>query len=209
MEIIQSVCKDRGRIVIAFESGWKVWLKENQMPVFPLAPGSEVDRGIFSKHILLQQYPSAIEKSVAMLASRPCSRKEIETKLRIYHYDQEVIDLVLLKLDKEKLIDDSEFAEQWFRSRIRKYGAFRILQELKHKGIDNETVKCVMENCSEEEQLEYAVNIASKKMKTVERKSDRQKAFRQLTGMLLRRGYSWEIAKKACETVLNQVTPDE
>lgn len=208
MEIIRSIDTIRNKTKITFESGWQVWLPSRLVLPFPLSEGTEVDRTSFEKTILLIQYPSALDQAVAMLARRPHSKGEIERKLENAHYDDEVIGLVLYKLEKEKLLDDLDFARQWVESRMRKYGAGRIRQELRMKDIDPEMIDEVLEAATEDEQLQHAVDFARKKLKTIRVSDDRQKVFRNTLAALVRRGFSWETARKAFEIASDSLIED-
>jgi len=208
MEIIRSIDTIRNKTKITFESGWQVWLPSRLVLPFPLSEGTEVDRTPFEKTILLIQYPSALDQAVAMLARRPHSKGEIERKLENAHYDDEVIGLVLYKLEKEKLLDDLGFARQWVESRMHKYGAGRIRQELRMKDIDPEMIDEVLEAATEDEQLQHAVDFARKKLKTFRVSDDRQKVFRNTVAALVRRGFSWETARKAFEIASDSLIED-
>ena len=204
MEVIKQVETVRGKIKILFESGWQVWLPADRLPDFQLVEGTEINRDNFEKYILLQQYPAAMEKAVSMLAARSCSRAEIERKLAFHHFDSAVTELVVYKLEKEKLLNDLEFAEQWIHSRIKKYGKDRIFRELIHKGVEYDVAHEALKSIADEEQLQHAVLIARKKVSVIKNTTDRKKLFRQVTEMLVRKGYPWEIAKKAYNIVMGE-----
>lgn len=197
MEIIRSVDIQHGKIRIIFDSGWTVWLSEKWNPCFPLQEGTVVDPEEFRKFILLRQYPPALNKAVAMLAARPCSRNEIESRLLRNRYDREVIEMVLCKLDLNNLIDDREFSDQWVESRMKKYGSRRIRQELRQKGIEEDIVQESLEIISDEEEMKNAVLTAAKKIRSSCNRNQPEKLFTQVIGMLLRRGYSRDTAVKA------------
>ncbi len=209
MEVIRNVDFIRGKLKISFESGWEVWLNRNTMLPFPAAEGTEVDRESFERFILLQQYPQALEKAVSLLAERARSRKEIEDRLHFAHYDREVISLILYKLEKENLLDDQEFSRQWVQSRVKKYGSARITRELQMKGLDRETAESALEEYSEEDELRSAALLAEKKIRSMRSETDRKVLFRRVTGMLVRRGYSWEIARKAFDLVSGSEGSDD
>lgn len=204
MEIIQSVDQVRGKRRIRFESGWQVWLNRNDNPGFSVSEGTQVDRDSFTEFILHQQYPSALDRAVRMLAERPCSKKEIEQRLNSAHFDKKVIELVMFKLQKEKLLDDLDFAGQWTMSRSRKYGKERIYRELRMKGIDTDTAESAIENISEKEEIMNAIAFASQKLHSLYGKCEPLKIKQRITSSLLHRGYSWEIATKAFEEALKQ-----
>ena len=200
MEIIRCVEEIRGRKRITFESGWQVWLLKRCETPFSLEEGAEIDGEAFRKHILLSQYPSALDRAIALLAQRPHSKDEIRVRLENACYDPEVISLVLYKLEKENLVDDTDFAFQWVESRVKKYGTARIRRELRLKGIDPETAEKALTSATEEEQLEHAVEFAARKLRSLRDPADRRKSFQSVTAALVRRGYSWETARKAFET---------
>ena len=205
MEIIGSVETVRGKVCVTFESGWQVFLPRDRLPSFSLEAGTAVDREAFLQYIRLVQYPAALDRAVALLAMKPCSSSEIERKLvNVYRCDRDVADLVLYKLSREGLLNDRDFSEQWVHARMKKYGASRIYRELLAKGVDRETVREALESCGEEDQLQAAVSLAEKKIRA-SREHDRTKLFRQVTGMLVRRGYSWGTAKKAFDQAVDSM----
>ncbi len=208
MEVITRVETVRGKNIICFESGWRVWLSSSHLPDFSLTEGTLVNRAEFEQFILLHQYPFALEKAVSMLASRPCSKMEISRRLSFHHYDPSVIEMVLYKLEKEKIINDDEFAEQWVQSRIKKYGPGRIRSELVLRGINTETIRKLLEVCSEKEQLSRAVSLARKKYLAAKPSLARNKLFHQIFDMLIRKGYSVDISKKALDAVKNEEKTD-
>ena len=205
MEIIRSVETIRGKIRITFESSWQVWLRRNEDPGFPLTEGTAVDRESFLAYIRIHQYPPALDRAVRMLAERSCSRREIERKLTLARFDPDVTDLVLFKLEKENLLNDREFAMQWVHSRSRKYGASRIRQELRTKGIDEDIASEILEDLSEEDQLRQAVALAVKKIRSLQPSCEEKKWKQRITSFLVRRGYSWDLALKAFEEAMRQI----
>ena len=204
MEIIRSVDTIRGKIRITFESGWRVWLHRNEDPGFPLIGGTPVDRESFLEYIRIHQYPPALDRAVRMLAERPRSRREIERKLTIARYDPDVTELVLYKLEKENLLDDRDFAVQWVQSRSQKYGTSRIRQELRTKGIDEDTASEILEDLSEEDQLRQAVVFAVKKIRSLQSSCEERKWKQRIMASLVRRGYSWDLSLKAFEEAMRQ-----
>jgi regulatory protein len=147
--------------------------------------------------ILLEQYPDALNRAVAMLAARPCSRQEIEQRLTRRKFDPEVISMVLYKLEREGLLNDREFSDLWVQSRSKKYGPARLRQELRMKGVEEETARSALGQFSEEDQLARATGQAEKKLRTIKPGTEPRKVFQQVTSFLVRRGFSWNIAKQA------------
>ena len=158
---------------------------------------------------LLHQYRPALDRAVGMLAVRARSRREIEQRLLRAGYDEEVVSMVLYKLEREKLLDDEDFSVQWVESRKRKYGSSRIAMELRLKGVSAEAAEAALACCSEEDELETATSLARRKIKSDRDACDSRKLFQRVTAFLVRRGYSWDIAKKAFEEALEEASEDD
>ena len=94
---------------------------------------------------------------------------------------------------------------QWVHSRSRKYGASRIRQELRTKGIDEDIASEILEDLSEEDQLRQAVALAVKKIRSLQPSCEEKKWKQRITSFLVRRGYSWDLALKAFEEAMRQI----
>ena len=203
MAMICKVEKIKAKYMIQLDNGIKYWLSLSSYQNRPFFAEEEVDEEEFKKWILLQQYRPALEKAVAMLALRACSKGEIKTKLRRNGYADETVEMVIYKLEKEKLLDDADFARQWVSSRSAKYGTKRIAQELRMKGIPNDQIQEIMEEIPEEQQLEQAVSLAKKYILRI--RDDSPKGIQKTTAMLVRRGYAWDIASQACSDAFREL----
>ena len=205
MEIIRSVETIRGKIRITFESSWQVWLRRNEDPGFPLTEGTATDRES-SWHI--SESISILRLWIVLSACLPngqCPQGNRTETYFLARFDPDVTDLVLFKLEKENLLNDREFAMQWVHSRSRKYGASRIRQELRTKGIDEDIASEILEDLSEEDQLRQAVALAVKKIRSLQPSCEEKKWKQRITSFLVRRGYSWDLALKAFEEAMRQI----
>ena len=206
MELITAVTPIRTKVWFELENGEKYWLPRQAAMETGWQAGDPVDREAFRKAVLLRQYPHGLNLAVAMLARRPCSRGEIEQKLNTARYMDETVEMVLYKLDSEHLLDDREFAAQWARSRFaRKYGAERIRQELKQKGVPEEDIENALAQLNEEEGLAQAVSLARKGFSRAKPEEDARKTMQRVISSLVRRGYAWETAKRACAQALAEL----
>lgn len=146
-----------------------------------------------------KDYARALNRAVAMLARRPCSKKEIADRLRRAGFAEETAELVLYKLEKEKLLDDEAFCEQWIRYRLSgKYGPAVIRRELRLKGISEDMIDSAFDLLDEEDQRENALSVARKAWKRTKPTDDVRKNRQKVIASLVRKGYSWEEARIAC-----------
>jgi len=82
-----------------------------------------------------------------MMGRRPFSEKEMQAKLLQKHYAEEEVAETMARLNELGYLNDAKFASERVRSRAELYGwgAQRIKQELKQKGVDSATVTQAVE----------------------------------------------------------------
>lgn len=207
MEVIEKIERVRGRFHITLDSNESYVLNYEQLSMLNIREGEEVDPAAFREKIKVIQYRPALNKAVSMLALRPCSKLEIEKGLLRNHVIPETIELVLYKLEKEKLLNDRDFAFQWVRSRAgKKYGKKRLAYELKNKGISSRDIEDAIESLEEDHDfLQSATDLALKKLQTAKPDEDRRKIYNKVVSMLVRKGYDFDTANKAFHEAQNSI----
>ena len=101
-------------------------------------------------------------RALRHLARREHSRAELARKLLPFAESQQLLEGLLSELEGRKLLSNHRFAEMRAHILSRKYGAARIRQDLKSKGISDEIVASV----SAGGELERAREILRRKYKT-------------------------------------------
>lgn len=157
---------------------------EQTPPVDAQAQGPDADHEAVARKILLDA-----------LTGQARSRKELADRLAKKDVPADLAARLLDRFTEVGLIDDASFARQWVESRQRSRGlAPRALsQELRRKGVDDETVKEALEQIDEDDQREAARGLVRRKLRSM-RGLDHQTATRRLAGMLARKGYSSGLA---------------
>ena len=83
---------------------------------------------------------SATEQAIGYLARREHSAAELQQKLQQAGHETDKIHAALEKLQHSGLQNDERFAEAFIRSRaLRGYGELRIRQEMKQKGVGEQS----------------------------------------------------------------------
>jgi len=207
LETIRAIIEKRRSSVIVMESGEQFWLTWTQLQEHePFAAGQEIDVEALREWLLPRQYPMALNDAVALLAQRAHASGEISRKLKRKLYMDETIEMVLYKLEKERLLDDETFARDWAASRARsQMGRTRILQELRMKGIDPEMAQRALEELDPEEGGDAAVLLADKLMRRYRSETDERKAMQKILAAMARRGYGYEESRRAIETAIRQL----
>ncbi|WP_084522624.1 recombination regulator RecX [Nocardia inohanensis] len=127
-----------------------------------------------------------------LLTDRARSRSELATKLADKGYSEAIANKVLDRLAEVGLIDDAAFAQQWVQSRHTYSGKGKraLAQELKRKGVAQEDAEEALSAISSDDEHARATDLVRRKLRTLPRDLDREKAIRRLVGMLARRGYN-------------------
>jgi len=139
---------------------------------------------------------TALEIALHFLKFRPRSSFEIERKLKQKKFSPEEIKKTLETLQKQGFLNDLEFAKLWIRNRnlLRPSGRKLLFLELRRLGVDSE----ICEKSLNEEDLpdmEKAKMILERKEKNLGKLSPDE--FKEkMIGILLRRGFSWDIIKE-------------
>ena len=205
-EIVREIEEKKRSSVIVMESGERFWMTKSQLRERePIEIGQELDVEELRQWLLPRQYPMALNNAVELLAQRAHASGEIAQKLRRRLFMEDTIEMVLYKLEKERLLDDEAFARDWAASRARsQIGRSRIKQELRMKGISAEMAEIALEELDEEEGDEAAVALARKLLKRYSREADERKAMQKLFMAMARRGYGYEESKQAVEKAIEE-----
>ena len=136
-------------------------------------------------------------RALRLLARREHTRQELESKLSPHAGSSEDLKGLLTGLKQKNQLSEERFAEERARRLSRKYGAARIRQDLKAKGVSEELI----ERVSPADELERARAILERKYREpVATREERAKRMRFLQG----RGFSFDIIR----SVLSSRDPD-
>ncbi len=146
--------------------------------------GPDADHEAVARKILLDE-----------LTGRARSRSELATKLAKKGVPDETADQLLDRFEQVGLVDDEAFARSWVQSRQSGKGLARraLAQELRRKGVDDDTAREVLDEVDPDDEVEAARTLVRRKLRSTAR-LDRDRAIRRLTGMLARKGYPAALA---------------
>ena len=197
-DIVTQVMQGKSLVKVVINDAETFSLSPGMYHERPLRPNDPVDMPAFRDWLLRKQYPEALSKAVRYLASRSRSRQEVVRKLQSYEYMEKTVMLVLLKLEKERLVDDEDFARVWASGRMRRgLGRNRILQELRQKGVSRQAAEKACANVDPEERDEDAAKLALKLLKRYAGEPDSAKVIRKVYAAMNRRGFAFEEASAA------------
>jgi regulatory protein len=136
--------------------------------------------------------PESVARTILLdaLTGQARSRKELRTKLAKKDVPDELAERLLDRFTEVGLVDDEAFARSWVESRQRSRGLARraLAQELRRKGVDDETARTALDDFDPAQEELAARQLVRKKLRSL-RGVDHVTATRRLAGLLARNGY--------------------
>ncbi len=142
-----------------------------------------------------EDFESAYEKALQFLEPRPRSATEVKHQLRKKKIEPDIIERVITRLTDAGLLDDTAFAKYWVENRETfKPRAGRALRfELKQKGLSDSDISEAIGDVDESESAYRAGSARAARFQNLERREFMEK----LGAFLMRRGFSYQVAKDA------------
>lgn len=167
---------------------------------YGLYKGMEIEQEKWQELLAAEEKSKVRQAAFRYLSYRPRTRKEMELFLMGKEFLPIYIESVLAELEAKGYLDDASYAKAWVQERKRKnLGNFRIMRELKQKGVSEEYISQALSETDQEEERQLAMQIAERRYLRIQHEPW-QKIERKLGNFLLRRGFSWEIIEMTLRT---------
>ena len=160
----------------------------------PRTRGEAVDPHDWARQIVLRQ-----------LTAAPRSRSQLEAVLRRKECPDDVAAAVLDRMEEVGLVDDEAYAGMLVRSQQAGRGLARraLAQELRRKGVDDETARAALDEVDPAEEEERARQLVAKRMRSMHGLEPVVQT-RRLAGMLARKGYGSELAMRVVREAVRE-----
>ena len=179
--------KVRGRWLVVLEDGGILRVSENEVINFGLYTGKELGEEETEQLLESLRRSQLKEKTIALLARKPMSRRELERKLEEWEAGEEETAGICERMEELGFLNDREYAARVVRHYSAKgYGARKLRDELYHRGVPRELWDEALEQA--EDSADTVDALIEKKL--AGREPDR-KELKKISDMLARRGYSW------------------
>jgi regulatory protein len=161
----------------------------------PVAEGPDADAESVARKILLEA-----------LTGQARSRQELRDRLAKRAVPDDLAERVLDRFGEVGLVDDEAFARSWVESRQRSRGLARraLAQELRRKGVDDETARTALDDLDPSQEEQAARLLVRKRLRSL-RDVDPVTATRRLAGLLARKGYPAGLAFRVVREELGGV----
>ncbi|OLN21354.1 recombination regulator RecX [Domibacillus antri] len=193
---VQQKRTDRYNIEVDGEYAFSV--DEAVLIEFNLQKGREMTKAEAEKIQIRDNVRKGFNAAIHYLSIRMRSEKEVQDYLKKKEVDEASRQEILTRLHDMGYVNDSQFADAFIKTQMQTTdkGPYLIHRELKEKGINEETAFSLMEQFTEEEQMEKAARLYEKQLKKYKRDS----AFLQkkkAEEYVMTKGYSASSIKKA------------
>ncbi|WP_139904316.1 recombination regulator RecX [Clostridium thermarum] len=131
------------------------------------------------------------------------TEKELRDKLYKKGYDETTVQGTVAFLKEYNFLNDEKYAEMYIKDKQKRSGKNKLKYDLIKKGIDEEIIQEFTSKMDAGVEDDTAESLAAKKYQTIiKRETDKKKIYEKLLRFLVNKGFSWEIAKKAIEKVM-------
>lgn len=197
------VQKRAGARMAAFADGQTLCVPLPLFKASPLREGMTADIDEYAAYIEQNAYAHALQRACDRLSLRDHGENELYDVLVREGYGERASARVIAEMKRLKFLSDERFSRTLSTSRARRYGAMRVAQEMKQKGLSEDTVKQALADIPPEQWQEAADAQAEKALRA------RPERAEQVLQGLLRRGYSYQQAKSAVRRALSAREDDE
>lgn len=155
--------------------------------------------------------PESVARAICLrlLTAGPRTRAQLADALAARDVPAEVAAGVLDRFGDVGLIDDEAFAAMWVSSRHlgRGLGRRALAQELRHRGVDDETTATAVATVTDADEAAAARELVRRRLPSLAR-HDRQTQVRRLVGLLQRKGYGGGLAFAVVREVMGEAAAE-
>lgn len=191
----------KGRYNIYINEEFAFGVDEEVLLLFELKKGLHVTKELQEQIEKEESFNKAYQKVLNYLSYSLRTEKQIEDYLiknELEHFTNRIIE----KLKEIKLIDDLIYAQSYVRSmaNINQKGPSNIIQDLKIRGVSENNIYDALEEYPENQQLENAIALASKKWDQTRNRSTFE-GIQKVKQFIVNKGYSFEMADQAVSSI--------
>ncbi|MHC1720611.1 MAG: recombination regulator RecX [Clostridiaceae bacterium] len=172
--------------------------------------GKTIDSSFLDSIIEEDNYTKGKACALRVLERGLKSEKEIMTKLKDKGFDGKTCERVIAMLKEYKYVDDDKLTDIYIDQKLKSEGSNKIRGFLYRKGIPEEMIKGKISGIEEETEEEVAFNLASKKYSALQKnETDKRKLYKKTGEFLMRKGYSYEISRRALNRIFDDINGGE
>ena len=165
---------------------------------------------MFGKPRQVETETELYDAAVRALMRRAYSVYEMKQMLGRRTEDDNLLQTVMDRLKRSKMIDDERFAKQFARQRtdIRRQGKFRIARDLRARGVPDRHIEtAIAENAKETDEAAIVRQRLERKLRSFRGEIGESK-LASMYRSLLRAGFSADVVRKELKSLTREEVPD-
>jgi regulatory protein len=165
---------------------------------------------VFSRSKKLDTESELYDVALRALMRRPHSVHEMKKLLTRRASSELLAQVVLARLKENGSLNDDRYAKQFARQRseIRRQGKFRIVRDLRARGIPDRHIEAAIAESTSDDAEQAAVRQRIQRKLKLFRGPLDQKKIASLYGTLLRAGFSSDTIRRELKSVTQEQLPD-
>lgn len=183
---------------------------EGTLIKFGLTKGKILDSFEIDEITYEDEIAKAFNRALNFLSYQMRSEYEVKKKLLDTGFGESVVLEAIRKLEKLGFLNDETYSKALLETKKKtaKKGPKAIQQDLMKKGIDKQTQEKVLQSFTYEEQLQLAMELAEKTVKSNAKKTPTQ-IKQKIQDTLMRKGYTFDIVNEVLDQIELQRDDDE
>jgi len=172
---------------------------------YSLTKNMELEDDFISEILKAEEEINAYNYAISVLSRNSKSEKQLIQKMQDKGYEEQFIENAIVKLKKQKYIDDEAYSEAFINNKINisKDGKRKIKEALYNKGIDKQTVDEKLQEITDDDEIERAYLLGVKKLRTIKEEDIYRKRMK-LSNYLISKGFEYSTVKKAISKLFDK-----
>ena len=199
--------KNPNRVSVFIDGAFAFGVHVDLVVEFGLHKGKGLDVEAQEEIIAADRVRAARETAMGYLGYGARTEREVRQKLIRSGFDDNVAEDTVARLRELGYLDDAAYARSYAQARFRNrgYGPGRLRSDLMRRGIAAALIDAVLDDLTEQEDmLEAARRHAEKRWPRLAAEPDARKRRKKLSDYLVRRGFSYDIARSIIDDSENQ-----
>lgn len=205
--VVTGVKKIRGTIYSVFFNGdIKVRLSDETIVHYKVKEGRVFEEEEYEDMISKDHIKRAKTRGLDLLSRSSKSKSQIKSTLKREEFQEKAIEEAIRFLEDYQFVNDATLAGRIVESKApaKKWSKNQTIAKLKEKGISKTDIENAIKNMDTETELENALDIAKKKLRTLKNKSKEEK-IQKIRQSLAYRGFDYDIVSKVMDEIKREI----
>lgn len=205
--VVTGVKKIRGTVYSVFFNGdIKVRLSDETIVHYKVKEGRVFEEEEYEDMISKDHIKRAKTRGLDLLSRSSKSKSQIKSTLKREEFQGKAIEEAIRFLEDYQFVNDATLAGRIVESKApaKKWSKNQTIAKLKEKGISKTDIENAIKNMDTETELENALDIAKKKLRTLKNKSKEEK-IQKIRQSLAYRGFDYDIVSKVMDEIKREI----